>query len=464
MKKVKENKFSCLLDDGVFKNIQESNGESYVLSNYNFLYNYNEYSIHYNALKNTILALTETENLLLKDVITDLHKFKNLYPELFMKFIEWGFIINHDFSELNFIKFMNKKSIYQTRNYRLTINPTLDCNMNCWYCTVDAAGAKKTKTRMDDATIERIKKHGKLMVKKEMIDGIFLDWFGGEPLLYFDEVIYPIAVHFKRLSIENKIPFTHFITTNGYLINENIINKLNKISLNSFQITLDGNEERHNKIRNHNGEPTFNKIIENIILICKYVKNSHVTLRINYDRKTLADIIELIPRFPKNIRKQITITFQKVFQIETLMEENQLLKSVTEKFANAGYILSYWAFRPNSFFTCYSDKLLHAVVNFDGNVYKCTARDYGEKIRAGYLENDGQIKWNNTLLSNMFANATFENDHCLSCKYLALCMGPCIQKCYETKNMNVPFTCLLEDAELKLETVVISEAKRRQLI
>ena len=51
-----------------------------------------------------------------------------------------GFIIdNYDEKEL--VKFNNKLCVYENRSYHLTINPTLDCNLKCWYCSTEYAQA-----------------------------------------------------------------------------------------------------------------------------------------------------------------------------------------------------------------------------------------------------------------------------------------------------------------------------------
>jgi len=369
------------------------------------------------------------------------------------------------FDELNYIKFRNHQIIFNTRNYRLTINPTLDCNMNCWYCTVAAAGANRPKKRMDDNVISNIKEYISFLIENKTVDGFFLDWFGGEPMLYFEDVIIPIATHVKDLTYKFKIPFTHHITSNGYLFNTENIEMINKISLNSFQITLDGNKSRHNKIRKHYGNPTFDQIIKNINLICNRVENASITLRINYDRKTLMNVSDIIPLINKNIRNKISISFIKIFQLKSLNgNENILLKKAKEEFENSGFNVDYWAFRPKSFFTCYSDKYAHAVINYDGNVYKCTARNYSEDVRVGTLKNNGIIEWKKEILSTMFAKATFENEKSLNCKLLPICFGPCIQKYYEIETGKAFLKCKMLDSELSLETFIITKAKKRHLI
>jgi len=437
----------------------------YKLSKYNFFVEYNDIILFYNALTDIVIPIKFSDKDILLSLLNNLVMFQKKRLKLFNKFCDWGFIIKMEFDEISYIKFKNHQVIFNTRNYRLTINPTLDCNMSCWYCTVDAAGVKRPNKRMNDNIISNIKKYVSFLIENRLVDGFFLDWFGGEPMIYFKEVIVPIAMHIKALTKKYNIPFLHHITTNGYLINKENIKTIDEISLNSFQITLDGNKSRHNKIRQHYGNPTFDKIIENINMICDKVENSSITLRINYDRKTLTNISDIIPLIHQKYRSKINISFQKIFQLKGLNgNENVLLKKVKEEFEKAGFDINYWAFRPKSFFTCYSDKYAHAVINYDGNVYKCTARDYSEDVRIGKLKDNGMIDWKKEMLSTMFAQAPFENEICLNCKLLPLCFGPCIQKHYETKTSKATFNCKMKDSELSVETFIITEAKKRNLI
>lgn len=434
------------------------------------LSNYNHYAVHgntnllYNALTDIVVPVQKNDFAILQELLDNIDSFKVQKPKLYDKFIDWGFIIPISESEIDYIRYKNKKEIFNNRFYRLTINPTLDCNMSCWYCTVDAAGITRPNQRMNDTIVENIKKYITFLVERENIDGLFLDWFGGEPMLYFNEVIKPISLHAKALVKKYNIGFTHHITSNGYLIENTIMNELNDISLNSFQITIDGNKEKHNKIRRHYGHPSYDKILYNINALCENIENINLTLRINYDKKTLRRITEVIPKIKKQYRDKIKVTFQKVFQIKTTGKENQQLLDAKEEFEKAGFTVSYWAYRPKSFFTCYSDKYSHAAINYDGNVFKCTARDYGNGNKVGELGEDGMIKWDEKKLAKMFSNASFENEVCLNCNMLPLCFGPCIQKIYEVKEGKTKFKCLLEDAELSLDTFIISKAIERELI
>lgn len=43
--------------------------------------------------------------------------------------------------------------------------------------------------------------------------------------------------------------------------------------------------------------------------------------------------------------------------------------------------------------SCYADRINYANINYDGNVYKCTAQDYTSETALGFLDENGQIRW-----------------------------------------------------------------------
>ena len=48
--------------------------------------------------------------------------------------------------------------------------------------------------------------------------------------------------------------------------------------------------------------------------------------------------------------------------------------------------------------SCYADKRNSAVINYNGDIYKCTARDFTSENRAGFLNEEGEFVWENNYL------------------------------------------------------------------
>ena len=97
-----------------------------------------------------------------------------------------------------------------------------------------------------------------------------VDWFGGEPLLCFDNIIYPFSKKVKKWCAENDVIFYQSITTNASLIDDKMVDRMNEIGLNQFQITLDGGKEDHNEVRKSKAMPnSYDVIVKNIHSLCR---------------------------------------------------------------------------------------------------------------------------------------------------------------------------------------------------
>ncbi len=421
-------------------------------------------NILYNSLSDGIIQFKPNEINDVKYFLNNLIEFENSYPNLFDQFKKMGFIKDINFDELDYILFQNKKETFLNKIYHLTINPTLECNYRCWYCCVEEAGTQYERKRMDNQTTRKVKKHLKYIIEKEHIAHLHLDWFGGEPLMYFKEVIYPISKYGQDICKEKNIPFSNHATTNAYYMDDKMIEAFNKIQLNSFQIPIDGSEKKHNSVKNINGIGHYRKIINNINILCERVEGIRIILRINYDIQTLKTILPVIDDIKIDNRKKISVDFQRIWQVEFNRDEtgnNRLLLDTKKAFEDAGFKTSYFAFRPKLFKCCYADSFYHRAINYDGKLFKCTARDYADDLSIGNLNDDGSISFNENIIIRMFSDATFKNEKCLNCIQLPLCYGPCIQKYYETKIGKSSFQCLYKGSEISMEEHLRNKALRQ---
>ncbi len=430
----------------------------YKTSKYNYFVNYQDKVIWFNGISGAIVATNQKKAVVLKRLLEDLSSFKATHPLLLEKFKDERFITHEDSNELDVIRYMNRKSVYN-KDAEITINPTMNCNFSCWYCV-----QPREKSLMSEEVLNRIKRHISDLVAKREINNLTLSWFGGEPLLGFYEVIYPLSMHCKELFDDNDMKLNQIITTNAFLIDEPMIEKMQEINLSKFQITIDGDEKRHNKIRNENGQPSFKTIMRNINLICKGIDNPHIILRINYDEKTLdGNITGVFESIPEEYRKFIAVNFQRVWQTNKCKSKQDSVQENTKRIALQiySYKLGFKhipisnMLTTNKWTTCYVDKANFKHIDFDGKVYKCTARDYGENNNFGELLEDGTISWDMGKISKLYGKSTFENEMCLKCKHLPLCKGPCAQRIYETPVEKLPNICSLKHSEVRVETFII---------
>jgi uncharacterized protein len=80
--------------------------------------------------------------------------------------------------------------------------------------------------------------------------------------------------------------------------------------------------------------------------------------------------------------------------------------------------------QPGKLVYCYAERENQAIINYNGDVFKCSVYDFNSSNRVGYIGNDGMLVKENGKWGEWMNIPLFENQ-CHSCKYLPLCMGGC---------------------------------------
>ena len=428
------------------------------LSNYNYFIPFEGRMIYFNGMTGTSFTMSDTEHEKMSSLFDNITSFETNYPSVFNRFLNWGFFVPAEIDEIDRLRLNNKTAVFSDKFYRLIMNPTTDCVFNCWYCNQHS----QEKGGMTEEVRGKILKHIDYMVNVEKITGLHLDWFGGEPLMYFYETMVPISEYGMEMAAKNNIPFVNQITTNGYLIDEQMVKKMKELQLHIYQITIDGDEKRHNKIRNAKGKPSFQRIIQNINLILENIPDATITLRLNYDDSTLmvSELNNVFSLIPAQYRNRVFPSFQRVWQTIKKHEGdryNEELGKLRNVVAELGYQSNGMsAFHIKQHIKCYADRLYNTVIDYDGKVYKCTARTQKE---AGVLHDNGAINWNQDTLTRLYARPPFENKKCLACKHLPICLATCVQN--SNGSSEEPEKCALDYAEFKIEDFIKSLIKNK---
>lgn len=424
---------------------------TYKLSNYNYWVKHSENTnVFYNSISDKILILDDVESDRIKDLLNDIKRFERTYPSVFNAFCYWNYIIEENFNELNYLEHIYTKTIENEGSLDLIINPTLDCNFKCWYCFVTANVDNKIGTKMSPAIVNNIIKMIEKKILTDKINKLHICWFGGEPLLYYDEIFFRITSQVKSLCDSTNTTFINSIITNGYLLDNKKIKYMASINMSSIQITLDGDRARHNKIRNSDGGESYDIIINNFVQISKLSHGINLTIRINYDNQTLKNIDSLICDLNNVNRKNVVIDLERVWQVNVNDNVKEELKITIDKFITNGFKVKTWEYKPKQNIACFLDKKNSYVINYDGYVHKCVARDYKNPL--GELNSDGEIIFNKS-----YSNRdVFKVEKCLKCKELPLCFGPCNQNVIEKKDIDN--FCKLNEKETSINDYIIRRA------
>jgi len=387
-------------------------------SKYNIFYTEDNTVVCYNSFRNSFILLQQEQYKLIIDKKPYDIKKKEL--KLYNELINKGFILENEIDEYKLVYQRNRNAIIDDNKYQLTIIPTMDCNFKCWYCFEDHIKGSKMSINIQNSIV----KHIENLILEKKISQLDVNWFGGEPLLHFKDIIYPLSLRLIQLTTLNNIKFTTSFVTNGSLLSIDNIVKFDKINVKRLQITLDGNKDKHNSIRySKKGENSYDTILDNIVNINKY-SSAYVNLRINYDKKTLNEINPFTDKLEDLETDKIMVSFNRVWQVPSFANEYELKNTAQASCIQKGAKIHNPEMHSKGY-TCISDKLWQAVINFDGYVYKCTGKDFIKENSEGFLNENGIINWNKNILSKRINKPTFENSFCPNCKYLPICNVIC---------------------------------------
>lgn len=394
-----------------------------------------KYNLHYNAFCDSFLLSKKEYELSLDKEDDELEKL-----------IDNGFIVEQSVDEEKILLERYNNIILQNDSFHLIVNPTLDCNFSCWYCYEE----KLKYSKMEGQTLASLKLLISNLTKK--YSQIHISFFGGEPLLYFNNVIIPIYECVESETKKNSSNYTTSFTTNGGLISKKVINYLEHKNVSNMQITIDGDKEHHNQTRFYtNRKGSYNVILKNIQRLLN--SGISVTARINYTPSNIDSIRavadDLVKLVDEETRPLLIVRLHQVWQTtdsDLTAEVEQIIMYLTSKGVKALKPLFNNVYRP-----CYADFQNSALVNFNGDVYKCTAVDFLNANRDGYLTENGVIIWENGSLEKRLTSR-FKNEACSKCRIQPICNGGCSQKAlnFESKSY-----CVLGFDETKKDQVII---------
>lgn len=391
-------------------------------SKYNCILQDNTGMVIYNAATDQLVALTPQLANIFNEGKATPEKIKVQHAELYDHLLQKGIFVCDDADETE--AYIRKREEYERSSgeYTITINPTLACNMSCWYCYESHKNMPAMSADVKQSVLLLIDK----LLADNKLKKLNLSFFGGEPLLYFDKVVVDIINHAKMQCKAFDAKLSIHFTTNAYLLTENVLKQLEELDV-SFQITIDGGKQVHDSVRKtKGGEPTYARIVEHI-----HQTLSHgfpVGVRFNYTAKSIPSFIDVVKDFshlPQEQKHLVNFTFQRVWQDNEgdASQVEQQVEHIERAFEQAGlfvnnaksYIVPY----------CYADGVNTAVVNYNGDLFKCTARDFAPKSKEGTLAADGTLRWNERLRKRM--SIRHGSDTCLQCRIYPICHGGCSQ-------------------------------------
>lgn len=387
-----------------------------------------KHTLLYNALSGKFVVI---RNKVLDDIKTvPFELLASDFPTVYKQCVEAGIIVDEAVDEVALLEERIKQADNNSESFILHVNPTLDCNFNCWYCYENYV----PHSRMKEDVVKATKSFIDSVLKRPEIKSFSLGFFGGEPLFHFDKVSKEIIGHAAAGCAGSGVRFHVNFTSNGALITEDIVKFLSQYPC-GFQITLDGGKPDHDKTRfGKNGDGSFDTIVSNIKLLLQ--SGIEVIVRVNYTGDNIDSVETIFDSFKDIIAEEkifVRFDFQRVWQDRNDNVEDETEEKITQirnLFRDAGFAVNTNYLLHGVSNSCYGDKLNHLLINYNGDVYGCTARDFNKENRIGFLDSCGEVHYDYKKLEKR-NNSKLAKAVCKKCRIAPLCGGGCKQRAME---------------------------------
>lgn len=422
------------------------------ISKYNFLFQMENQQILYNVNSDGIILLDAELVNFIKSYRDNVDRLEQIHRHLFDEMKRQGMIVPIECDEAEEVINNWKKKDNDLTRFTLTILPTLDCNLRCWYCYEE----HKKGSNMSEKTFASICRLVDRILACEELKIFNLDFYGGEPLLVFNKTVYPLCQYISEECEKHGKKMTLHFTTNGVLLTDEVRRKLLTLKLckrPAFQITMDGNKEMHNRSKcTASGKPTFDIVIRNIKATLR--DGMPVNNRFNYTSKTIdsfRDLLDVYKDLTAEEKALLSFDFQQVWQENHMKDDQEKAFRYAGDFIKEGYAVSTSKLFNKS--RCPQEFNNNVSVNYDGCIYKCTAVNPTEGNRDGLLLSDGSICWEKSY--NKWKEVKYGNETCRRCKLFPLYHGGCTR----TKLQINADKCVFAHNEQSIEKIALGRLK-----
>lgn len=175
------------------------------------------------------------------------------------------------------------------------------CNLNCSYCFASQGRYHGERALMS------------FEVGKQALDflvehsgnrrNLEVDFFGGEPLMNFD-VVKQLVAYARSIEAEKNKNFRFTLTTNGVLIDKDVIEFANR-EMSNVVLSLDGRKEIHDRYRvDHTGKGSYDTIVPKFQQLVEAREGKNYYMRGTFTHAN--------PDFLKDIEQMLDLGFSEL--------------------------------------------------------------------------------------------------------------------------------------------------------
>lgn len=418
--------------------LKNTNGRArFVIGNIYELTYGNSYPYHY--MHETRKVVDGTEMATLRDIDEEYSKEgivslqeKNVIENLVNKLDAMYKNVNEKEIEDIKIRNLDKIAEYRKQLYKqpvlkdLFLEVTMRCNARCEHCG-SSCGDKIVK---DEISADDLKKALYDISQKYNPSDVLLNVTGGEPLVRKDL--------FEIMAYAVSLGFRWGMTSNGMLINDEILKKMEETKMETISISLDGLKETHESFRRVPN--CYDKIIENIKKMQKIPSIKIVQVTTVANKKNLNELEQLY-----KLMKELNVVSWRVINVDPigrakdnkniLLDSNDYLylwnfikEKRDENIINVEYgcshylDINYEKELRDTYFICSAGLFVGSILS-NGDITVCPNVERRPEFVQGNIKTDNFVDvWENRF--QIFRNEDRTKcDKCSKCKKWKYCLG-----------------------------------------
>ncbi len=183
----------------------------------------------------------------------------------------------------------------------LCIHIAHTCNLNCSYCFASQGKYHGDRAMMSFEVGKRALDF--LVENSGTRRNLEVDFFGGEPLMNFD-VVKQMVAYARSIEKEKGKNFRFTLTTNGMLIDDDVIDFANK-EMSNVVLSLDGRKEIHDRYRvDYAGNGSWDRIVPKFQKLVESRQGKNYYMRGTFTHAN--------PDFLKDIEKMLELGFDEL--------------------------------------------------------------------------------------------------------------------------------------------------------
>ena len=377
-----------------------------------------------------------------------------------------GQLYTKDVYENYIFDFKNRQTVVKA----LCLHIAHDCNLACKYCFAEEGEYHGRRALMSYEVGKKALDF--LVANSGNRINLEVDFFGGEPLMNW-QVVKDLVAYGRSLEEPHNKKFRFTLTTNGVLLNDEVLEFCNKEMANVV-LSIDGRKEVHDKMRPYRGGqgsydgivPKFQKVAESRDQMNYYVRGTftHHNLDFSKDVLHLADLgFEQISVEPVVAPPEEDYAIQEA-DIPVLLEEYDKLAKEIIRYRKEGKGFNFFHFMidleggpcvAKRLSGCGSGTEYLAVTPW-GDFYPCHQFVGNEEFLMGNVD-DGIVR---TDIRDCFKTCNvYAKEKCKKCFAKFYCSGGCAANSYNFHgNINDAYDIGCELQRKRIECAIMMKA------